>query len=490
MSCDYVVIGGGPSGLLHALTAADAGRTVTVLEAADHAGGAVSDIVLDGVRLNGGAESYAIGTGAMVEWIETLGLSDQVASPKGNASWIHSNHGPFPIPGTSLWGIPTEPLNDDVKRAVGRWGALRAWADALLPGSYGAEPGISTYDYVSKRMGKRVADRLLVPLITGVHSADPRTLELEALVPGLIDSVKQYGSLRRGARAVLDKRRAANHSAKTAGAAVGATVPTMSTLIDGLVDALKQRGGTLQTGVRVSSIHRVDSGRDDSGRDGRGGWTVDADGGRSFDAATLAVATDPDTARNLLSEPAPEVAEHIPEAPASPARLVAMSVVSPKLARNPRGNGVLVPPDTGGVRAKAMTHLSAKWEHIEREASKVADRAFVRLSYSPQDGELPDPALFPEQAVQDLAAMTGVDATEIEVRDWLVQDWPVTQRRRLPGHAESLAALSIALSEDPTLELTGSWRAGTGLDAIARFAKTTHVPPAPTNSTPRTNDTP
>lgn len=472
MSCDYVVIGGGPSGLLHALAAADAGRTVTVLEAADHAGGAVSDIVLDGVRLNGGAESYAIGTGAMVEWIEALGLSDQVASPQGNASWIHSNHGPFPIPGTSLWGIPTEPLNDDVKRAVGRWGALRAWGDALLPGGYGAKPGISTYDYVSKRMGKRVADRLLVPLITGVHSADPRTLELEALVPGLIDSVKQYGSLRRGARAVLDKRRAANQSAKTAGAAVGATVPTMSTLIDGLVDALKQRGGTLETGVRVSSIRRVDS----------GGWTVLADDGRSFDTATLAVATDPDTARNLLSEPAPEVARHIPEAPASPVRLVAMSVVSLKLARNPRGNGVLVPPDTRGVRAKAMTHLSAKWEHIEREASKVSDRAFVRLSYSPVDGELPDPALFPVQAVQDLAAMTGVDATEIEVRDWLIQDWPATQRRRLPGHAESLATLSIALSEDPTLELTGSWRAGTGLDAIARFAKTTHVPPSPTDS--------
>lgn len=480
MSCDYVVIGGGPSGLLHALAAADAGRTVTVLEAADHAGGAVSDIVLDGVRLNGGAESYAIGTGAMVEWIEALGLSDQVASPQGNASWIHSNHGPFPIPGTSLWGIPTEPLNDDVKRAVGWWGALRAWGDALLPGSYGAELGISTYDYVSKRMGKRVADRLLVPLITGVHSADPRTLELEALVPGLIDSVKQYGSLRRGARAVLDKRRANNQSGKTAGAAVGATVPTMSTLIDGLVDALKQRGGTLETGVRVSSLRRDD----------RGGWTVLADDGRSFDTATIAVATDPDTARDLLSEPAPEVATHIPEAPASPVRLVAMSVVSPKLARNPRGNGVLVPPDTRGVRSKAMTHLSAKWEHIEREASKVADRAFVRLSYSPADGELPDPALFPEQAVQDLAAMTGVDATEIEVRDWLVQDWPVTQRRRLPGHAESLAALSIALSEDPTLELTGSWRAGTGLDAIARFAKTTHVPPAPTDTRHSTDTTP
>ncbi len=475
MNSDYLVIGGGPSGLLHALAAAHAGRTVTVLEAADHAGGAVSDIVLDGVRLNGGAESYAIGTGAMSEWIETLGLSDQVVSPQGNASWIHSNHGPFPIPGTSLWGIPTEPLNKDVKRAVGRWGAIRAWVDALLPGSFGAKPGISTYDYVSKRMGQRVADRLLVPLITGVHSADPRTLELEALVPGLIDNVKQYGSLRRGARAILDKRRSASHSAKTAGAAVAATVPTMSTLIDGLVNVLAQRGGTLETSVRVTSLRRNHS----------GGWTVEADDGRRYEAASVALATDPDTTRDLLAEPAPNIARHIPEAPASPVRLVALSVVSQKLALDPRGNGVLVPPDTHGVRAKAMTHLSAKWEHIERVASKVPGRVFVRLSYSPVDGELPDPALFPEQAVKDLAAMTGVDAEDIEVRDWLIQDWPVTQRRRLPGHAESLAALSIALSEDPTLELTGSWRAGTGLDAIARFARTTHVPPAPSGTTER-----
>ena len=46
--------------------------------------------------------------------------------------------------------------------------------------------------------------------------------------------------------------------------------------------------------------------------------------------------------------------------------------------------------------------------------------------------------------------------------------WQRAMRRPGPGHREALARISELLDEDPRLELVGSWRAGTGIDAIVR----------------------
>ena len=49
-----------------------------------------------------------------------------------------------------------------------------------------------------------------------------------------------------------------------------------------------------------------------------------------------------------------------------------------------------------------------------------------------------------------------------------VIDWDRAMRQALPGHRESLATLTDRLAQQPDLELVGSWRAGTGIEAIVR----------------------
>ena len=162
-------------------------------------------------------------------------------------------------------------------------------------------------------------------------------------------------------------------------------------------------------------------------------------------------------------------------------RLATLVLDNPELNAKPRGNGVLVDPASTAIRAKAMTHASAKWEHIHRaaEASKPG-RNVVRLSYNPDaDGSLPDAERFPELAIHDAAAILGLQASDLSVADWALTDWTGTMRQSGPGHTAALEALAEALETQtqgadaalPHLELTGAWRAGNGLEAITRFTR-------------------
>ena len=55
-------------------------------------------------------------------------------------------------------------------------------------------------------MGKRVLDRLVSPVVGGVHSADPDLLDVDMVAPGLRAGIRQHGSL---AAAVAAQRKAA-----------------------------------------------------------------------------------------------------------------------------------------------------------------------------------------------------------------------------------------------------------------------------------------
>jgi protoporphyrinogen/coproporphyrinogen III oxidase len=76
VSASVVVVGGGISGLVAARALAGAGLQVTVLEAAGRWGGKINSTVLDGIRLDVGAESLLARRPEGLALIESLGLHD------------------------------------------------------------------------------------------------------------------------------------------------------------------------------------------------------------------------------------------------------------------------------------------------------------------------------------------------------------------------------------------------------------------------------
>jgi oxygen-dependent protoporphyrinogen oxidase len=111
------------------------------------------------------------------------------------------------------------------------------------------------------------------------------------------------------------------------------------------------------------------------------------------------------------------------------------------------------------VRAKALSHASAKWDWI-REAYGPG-RHLVRLSYG-RDGRIEEPlAEMPDLVRSDLAAVFGLSDPVIE--QMLVQRWDRSLVFPRPGHRAAVAQLRASVADLPTLDVVGAGLGGNGL---------------------------
>jgi oxygen-dependent protoporphyrinogen oxidase len=478
MSPHTLVVGGGLAGLLAARRAQRTGRRVVLLEASDRLGGAIAARTLPAagdLAMNAGAEAYSTASGAVDELVAELGLGARIVSPReGLDSRLVSAAGVHRAPAGALLGIPGRPLAADVRAVLGTAGALRAALEPLLPARIGGRPGTTVAETVRRRLGPRVLERLVAPIVGGVHSADPSDLEFAAASPQLARGLAEHGSLVRTVRRLRGtgrgrvtgpgRGRGADGRARggaSAGTRVHALSPTMAALPEALRAQLLGAGGIVRTGTEVVGLDR----------DGDL-WQVRTGRDETLTAEHLVLACPPDTARALLRTAAPAIAEAIPEAPSAAVRLVALVLDAPALDAFPSGTGALVAPGTPGLRAKALTHASAKWEHVAQDLRAALPAAasphLVRLSYGRPGEQLPDRAGIVDLALADASRILGTALGRERLLDSAVIDWDRAMRRPRPGHRAALGALDALLAERPDLDLVGSWRAGTGIDAIVR----------------------
>ncbi|MFE4077881.1 protoporphyrinogen oxidase [Paenarthrobacter sp. YIM B13468] len=454
-----VVIGGGISGLLAARELAMAGTSVTILEASEAWGGCVGRHTVAGLSLDSGAESFATRSTAVADLARELGLEGQIVSPHPGGAWVQLPDGPQELPKTGILGIPASPWDPEVRRSLGLSGALRASLDRWLPASLGTTPEVtSVSSLVRARMGKKVLERLVAPVVGGVHSADPGLLDVDMVAPGLRVGLKKHGSL---AAAVAAQRKAAPGSGAgpaKAGSAVGGLKGGMNTLISALVKDLRDRGVDMLSGKRADSVSKTSN-----------GWRVTA-GDATYDVGRLVVALDGPAAVGLLETAVPELSGLRP-APGPLVSLVTMVVDLPELDRRPRGTGILVAPQTPGIRAKALTHATAKWDWLAEEAGPGTH--VLRLSYGRRedaDGGAPDVVMDDEEllaaALDDASALLTVPVTRADIVDWDVVRWAGALPFAAVGHKQRVEQVRKVCAAADGLTVVGGWLAGNGLAAV------------------------
>lgn len=544
---DAVVVGGGIAGLAAAWELTRAGLRPLLVEARGYTGGLVAGARIAGVRMDLGAEGFVLRGRAVSEAAEALGLEivgpsgggarlllpplpggegpggggGSPADAPGSAAAGAADHdrapgrrapdrrgpgGPWRLhrfPRDSFLGIPADPTAPDVVEVLGQAGARRAAADADLPGRTGTGPdeAADLASFVTARMGPAVLDRLVRPIVAGIHAADPRALAADTVAPGLREATARLGSLQAAVGELLRRRRARSGGRS-------ADVTTRGGLVrftDALRAAVETDGGSVRTRTGAQSLRPVDPA---GGPDGPGGGGAGPTGTPAADFGapaarwelTLAptgrgpapsdepVAVGPAervrTDRLVLACSALAAArllagagvEADPNAPVgSPIARFILVARAPGLAGAPVGSGLLVAPPAAGraapVRAKALSHLSVKWPWIGRELRALhgEDVHALRLSYG-RPGE-PRPEVTLDDALADVEALTGARIAPDDVIDHMLVRWDGTLPPVDADRRERAAALVERVESLPGLALTGAWVAGTGIAAVVEHAR-------------------
>lgn len=415
-----VVVGGGLAGLTVARELACAGQEVTVLEERGNLGGLIPGGPLAGVQIDLGADAYTTRASEVTEYIHSLGL--ETMAPSGR-SWIW-NGSAFPMPANASLGVPADPHSAEVAGIVD---IERVARDEQLPPEIGREAK-TLGELVRLRMGDELVEKLVAPIVSAIYSTHPDNLALD---PTLKKNFLEYGSLAQAVATGLS------------GPAIATVVGGMHRLPQRLAQQAQAAGAQIRTGAKVVQI-------------GRNSVTIqDAGTSETIRAAHIVMATGVARAAQLL----PGVMEVEPfELPKG--RLtthVTLALDTPELASGPRGSGMLCVAGTS--RAKAITHMSHKWQWLREES----ELEFVRVSY-PVNAPVPV-----EDAVADAATLLGVPLRTNQVVDSYLLRWGGALTPATP----QLRAWAARLAPPPNVSITGVWKAGSGISAVIPHARQT-----------------
>ena len=529
---DALVIGGGIAGLTAAWDLVRAGLRPLLIEARGYTGGLVAAGPIGGARMDLGAEGFVVRGQAATSMLAELGL--RTAAPHGRPRLFLPPLAPgtggeppqwglHRFPDNAYLGIPVDPLAADVVAIIGQEAARRAAQDADLPGTVGTDPEdpADLASFVTARMGAGVLERLVRPIVAGIHSADPADLAADVVMPGLRRATAELGSLSAAVAAVLERRRARKDGA--GGRSVDAAVEGgLFRLTDALREAIEAGGGSVRTRTGAQWL-RPGGGQDCADGEAPTAWRVGIAPTRR--GPTPSDEPVPDGAQEVVVTDRVVVAcsagaalrllRGIPGLPASATELTVpvgapiarftLVARAPELSGEPVGSGLLVAPTgvaepaaaassagvvasvpvsdeaiPGGgsasptacpVRAKALSHLSAKWPWVgaELRALHGPDVHALRLSYG-RPGQ-PRPQVDLQVALDDVAALTGVRIEPEAVIDHMLVRWDGTLPPVTPAYRERTRLLEEQLAPVTGLEVTGAWVAGTGIAAVVEHAR-------------------
>lgn len=438
-----VVVGAGISGLATAwyLTGAPGDPRVTLLDSADSPGGRIRTVDLDGFEVDTGPDAVLFRSPAVREMLTALGLDGEVRAPARRTAYLWSGGDLRVMPRGSVFGVPDRLLPLVASGLVSWAGILRAGADLVLPrrGTDG-DPSIS--QLLRPRFGRQVCERLVEPLLCGVHAGRADVLSARSTVPEVVgiarDSRSIYLGLRRSAPA-------------TPASGDGPPPPVLVTLRHGLgqlVRALRDDlpSGCLRTRTPATALARSGT-----------GWLVSCGDGTAIEADAVVLATPAAATASLVEPLSADLARLL-----SGIRYAGVATVTflhplPGIGRDLDATGFLVPPADGRLIV-GCTWSSAKWPQLAHE-----DLAVVRCAVG-RDGDQRwtgmDDGTLVARVRRELEESMGLTGPSRRV---LVTRWPGAMPQYAVGHAARLEAIDAEVASLPGLALTGAAYRGPGL---------------------------
>ncbi|HEX7353348.1 MAG TPA: protoporphyrinogen oxidase [Mycobacteriales bacterium] len=425
-----VVVGGGISGLAAAYDVRAAGAEVIVLEKSPRIGGALRTTLIEGMRVEEGADAFLVRVPWAMWLAEKCGLD--LVHPATGSALLYAGGRCRPLPAGTVLGIPSSLRS--VREVLTPLGLARAALDRVLPASrLGEDPSVGAL--VRARLGGQVVDRLVDPLLGGVYAGSADGLSVAMTVPAL---ARRHRSLLATAAARSPEPSDAPVFASPAGG--------MEALPYAVAAGLDVRTDTTVTGLERAGT----------------GWSVlVGPAGRQERIAADAV---------VLAVPAPAAARLlsglVPDADLPSTAYASVAIVTLVYAPGtdtPDRSGVLVAPSAGTV-AKALTFVGRKWAHPAD--APVVVRASVGRFGAEADLQRTDDELAAAVA-RDVATVAGIRAAPTANR---VSRWGGALPQYAPGHLGRVAAVRASLPAG--VALAGAAYDGVGVPACVRSGQT------------------
>jgi protoporphyrinogen/coproporphyrinogen III oxidase len=447
-----VIVGGGISGLATAhYIHSHLGDKVqlTLVEGGSQLGGKVANQEFSGHLVDTGPDAVLVRAPAMAALLQDLGLGEQIVAPAALGAHVWSRGKLRRLPSGTLFGIPDRLLPLLRSGLMSPAGLARAALDLVLPRRHTSAPDPSIADLVSPRLGSQVFDRLVEPLLGGVHAGRAAELSARSTVPDIVALARKNRSL------YLGLRKMRRHAPPATGA------PVLVTLTGGLgrlVEALVARlaGDDLRLGSAARVIARVGT-----------GYRVDLAGGQSISADAVVLATPAFVTARLLADLMPDAATVLAEIPYVDVATIWLAYPRSAVGRPLDGTGFLVPPEEGKFLV-GCTWSSAKWPHLADD-NLVLIRCMVGRRGDRRWLDMDDETMV-NRVHDELVEAMGLTAGP---NHQSIQRWPQAMPQYLVGHQDRLDALDAAIHHLPGLYLTGAAYRGVGLASCVADAKRT-----------------
>lgn len=512
------MVGGGIAGLAAAweLTGGAAGpdaRTpsVLVLEASERCGGKLETATLGDGPVDVGPDGFLGRRPEAAALCREVGLGDRLVpvGTSGAAIWARGKR--RPLPGGLSLGIPTRVLPVARSGILSPAGVARLLVDLVAPRPDRRGPlgDRAIGPLLTRKLGHQAVERLVEPLLGGIHAGTVTDASAAALVPGLLDAAQGRTSLMRRLRHQAAPGAPAP-GAPVAGAPVAGApregddgedggggessedggggrpgpqgagsskvVPLfwaldggLATLRDRLVSELGARGATILPGKPVVRLDR----RDDR-------WVLGLPSGEEHaDAIILAVPAG--RAASLLAPHDTDAAATLRATEYASVGVVTLAYSDDAVPDDLFGTGLLVPRRTplprataeqvGAARGEAFlvtacTYLWAKWPHLARPGQRLV-RASVGSYGDDRFAALDDDRLI-ARVVTELGTLLDTTGPPL---DAVVTRWPDALPQYRVHHLLRVGAVEAALRRLGGIAVAGAAYHGVGIPACIKSGR-------------------
>jgi oxygen-dependent protoporphyrinogen oxidase len=454
-SPNVAVVGGGIAGLAAAFDLVERGARVTLAEAEERFGGKIATTrTEDGLVVDAGPESLLSTKPAVLDLCERLGLASRLvdARREDQRTFVWSRGRLRPLPAGLVLGSPSRAGGLVRAGLVSPPGAARMLFDlAVPPRSERADESIASF--FTRRLGREAHERVVEPLLAGIHAGDASRLSLAATFPRFADMEREHGGL---VRASLANRRVSRSSPEPRAPNRTPFVSFaggMGELVEALVSVLSDRGADLKAGQRVAELRPGPRGS---------GYRLTLEPAGALDVDGVILATPAYVTARLLQELAPVAAGMAESIPYASTATVSLAYRIADLDRVPQGYGFVV-PRVERRHLIAVTMSSNKWPG-RAPAAQLLVRAYVG-GMGRDDVLAGDDEQLVTLVRDELRTLAGISAAPVHRE---VHRFPQGMPQYVVGHRDRVARLRAELAAWPGLAVTGAAYGGVGIpDCIA-----------------------